>query len=532
MNAQVSPGQRVEFSVVEDCLLYKNLDEGMLNAIQNAIPDSLIHPSLSNAIFVPWTYENSAWLTTVKMPSVSPMLRDYEFPCPNDWTVMEHQMRIGEFVSRQLNAYVLAGMGSGKTASVLWAIDYLMRLGQIKKVLVVCPVAVVYDAWLPSIPMLFLDRYQVENLHKKKDNYMSNASIHVINIDKIELMTDKLLKAGYDCVVMDESTKIKNAQAKRTKGMKKLFAQAKYAWQLTGKPCPQGPMDAHGQITSFGIYNFTKTWWESSTMVDLGNYRKLPREGWQDIVHKYMQPAIRVETRDCVDLPPVTYSRFHIPLTAVQEEAIKALKRDKAIMLAGQDISTAGVGVLLQKISQIAAGAVYGDDKTIIEVKATKRLEASEELVEQSEGKAIIFVPFRHVATLVAEYFKKKGHKVGVITSDVKHRQPIFDKFQGRDPHESIDLLVAVPDAMAHGVTLTEASTIIWYGPPRSNEIYQQANARADRKGQKRHVFVAELWSHERERDMFDLARMREEDQAKFMEKYRRVKSDIQREFS
>lgn len=524
----------VTLHIIDDFLTLENLSPPMESAVLNTLPDSFCaqSPETSNAaVFVPWTYHNAAWLTAVNLPAVSPILRDYPFPCPPSWKVMEHQLRIGEFASRNRRSYVLAGMGSGKTASLLWTTDYLMSLGEIKKVLIICPVAVVYDAWIPTVPQLFLSRRSISNLHKKKTAFTEDTDYHVINIDKMDLMIDDLMTVGYDAVIIDESTKIKNMQAKRTKAVKRLVSTVKFAWQLTGRPCPQGPLDAHGQITVFNRYSFSKAWWEDATMVDYGNYRKVPRAGWQDLVHQYMQPAIRVETRDCIDLPPVTYLRKFVPLTAPQEMAIKALKRDRAIFLADKEITSAHAGAMLQKLGQIAAGAVYDDEGNVIEVRATKRLEAVLELVEQSVAKTIIYVPFKNTADMVSEFLVGKGYKVGVITSDTRHRQPLFDQFQGRDPRHVLDVLVAVPDAVAHGVTLTEASTVIWYGPPRSNEIYQQANARADRKGQVNKVNVIELWGHPRERDVFDMARLREEDQDKFMELYRRVKSEIETEF-
>lgn len=524
----------VTVQIIDDYLILENLTSAMEGAVLNTLPDSFTssaHASGNQAVYVPWTYHNAAWLTAVNLPAVSPIMRDYHFPCPPTWKVMEHQLRIGEFASRNRRGYVLAGMGSGKTASLLWTTDYLMSLGEIKKVLIICPVAVVYDAWMPTVPQLFLSNRSISNLHKKKDAYKDDTDYHVINIDKMDIMIDQLLTVGYDAVIIDESTKIKNMQAKRTKAVKRLVSTTKFSWQLTGRPCPQGPLDAHGQIAVFNRYSFSRAWWEDATMIDYGNYRKVPRAGWQDLVHQYMQPAIRVETRDCIDLPPVTYIRQFIPLTATQDMAIKALKRDRAVFLADKEITSVHAGALLQKIGQIAAGAVYDDEGNVIEVRATKRLEAVEELIEQSVAKTIVYVPFKNTAAMVKEFLVDKGYAVGVITSDTRHRQPLFDQFQGRDATTTLDVLVAVPDAVAHGVTLTEASTVIWYGPPRSNEIYQQANARADRKGQVNKVNVVELWGHPRERDIFDMSRLREEDQDIFMELYRRVKSEIETEF-
>lgn len=469
-----------------------------------------------DSVAVPWTYEDAAWLTAVGYPSVSPMPRDYDFPCPPDWTVMAHQIRIADFLIRNRRAYCLAGTGTGKTASVLWAIDYLYQLGHIKKVLVVCPLSVMLDAWVPTVPKLFFTRHAIAAIRgtpgKKQRLAESDCFIHVINPDALEGVHGQLLKNNYDVVVIDESTMVKNKQTERWTLIKPLVDKALFSWQLTGTPCPQGPMDAYGQLCLFDRFNsvdghhMSFKYWQLATQIQLNKFKWLNKKDWQQTVARYMWPAIRIKTRDCIDLPPRTDARRWVALTKYQDAAIKVLVKEQKVSLAGFEVSAPNRAILMNKLAQICCGAVLDRHGEAVELTPTRRLEECDYVLGQAEGKVLIFVPFRSAVDTVATYLRKKGWKVATMNgaTPVGQRQKIFDKLQGEDRSE-LDCLVAVPQCLAHGVTLTEADNIIWYAPAPSNEIYEQATARMERNGQRRHMTVTELWSHPREKELYDV---------------------------
>lgn len=469
-----------------------------------------------DSVAVPWTYEDAAWLTAVGYPSVSPMPKEYEFPCPPTWKPMRHQIRIADFLIRNRRAFCLAGTGTGKTASVLWAVDYLYRLGHIKRVLVICPLSVMLDAWGPTVPKLFFTRHAIATVRgtpeKKRGLIQSNTFIHVINPDAIESVHDELMANKYDAVVIDESTMIKNKQTNRWTLIKPIVDQALFAWQLTGTPCPQGPLDAYGQLAMFDRFeavdgrHMSFKYWQAATQLQINKFKWINKHDWHKTVARYMWPTIRIKTRDCIDLPERTDSRRWVALTKYQEAAIKTLIKEQNILLDGKEITAPNRAILLNKLSQICCGAVLDREGTAVELKPTRRLEECDYVLGQAEGKVLIFVPFRAAVKTVADYLASKGWKVATVdgSTPVKRRQEIFDRMQipGR---EDLDVLVAVPQCLAHGVTLTEADNVIWYAPAPSNEVYEQANARMERNGQHRHMTVTELWSHPREKEMYDV---------------------------
>lgn len=526
--------RRIE--VFEDRLLVLSGSGEDVERVQSSLPKTWLLPD-PGEVAMPWDFENAAWLTAVGYPSVSPILRDYDWPCPPDWNVMSHQYRIADFCVRNRRGYVLAGTGTGKTASVIWAVDYLMRLGYVRRVLVLCPLSVISDAWLPTVSKLLIGRTRVHALvgdHAKRSKIaQDNAAWHIVNFDGLGAkgLFEILLANDYDCVVVDESTAIKNRNTERWKLVYPLVRKAAWAWQLTGTPTPQGPKDAYGQLClfdRFGAKRITMTRWEDLTTFAVSKYRRIPRKDWQKIVANYMRPAIKVNTRDCVDLPPITYTARKVPLTKPQAAAIKALSTDKVVKLGGVQVSADNQAILLNKLCQICAGAVYDENGDIVEVKASGRLAEVEYLFEQAEGKVIVYAPFRGAVQMIAEHLRKKDFKVGIVHGGISAtaRQKVFDAFQREDKSE-LDGLIAVPSAMAHGVTLTRASVVCWYAPVDKTETYLQANARMERKGQKQHMTVVELWGHPRERELYSVLAGRTQGMLSLLDIYQKIAKGV-----
>lgn len=506
----------LKVEIYKDRLLVLTGTEEQLQPL-TAAPKHWLLPG--GGLAVPWTWRDSAWLTAQGVPAVSPIFRDYDWPMPTDWRLMSHQARIADFCVRNRRGYVLAGTGSGKSASLTWATDYLLQVGAVKRVLVIAPLSVMSDAWTPTLGRLLLGRRRHAELYGTKELRLARArgdhDYHIINVDglKNDEVHAQLMRNKYDAVVIDESTMIKTASTARWKLVKPLVDQATFAWQLTGTPTPQGPDDAHGQLKMFdrfGTLDMPLTWWQNLTSYKVTKFKRVPLAGWQDTVHKYMRPAISFKTRDCIDLPPITYIHRKVPITKVQEKAIAALLTHNAVRLDGQLVQAPNQAIVFAKLAQILAGAAYGEDGTVIEVRPTQRLEETAHIMGQAEGKVIVFAPIKAAVRLIAEDMRKRGFKVATITGDVSknQRQKIFDEFQ-KPGRETLDGLIAVPDAMSHGVTLTEASDTVWYAPVSKAEVYQQAIARMERQGQKRHMNVVHLWGHPRERDLYDALKSR-----------------------
>jgi SNF2 family DNA or RNA helicase len=158
----------------------------------------------------------------------------------------------------------------------------------------------------------------------------------------------------------------------------------------------------------------------------------------------------------------------------------------------GESITAVNEGVLQGKLLQVACGYLYTDKKTVYELPSKGRLQALEEVIHETDRKILVFVPFTHALTGIANYLRSKHHTVEVVYGATSRgaRDRIFTSFQTKpDPR----IIVAHPGCMSHGLTLTAANTIVWYAPITSNDTYDQANARIVRPGQTARTLIVHL---------------------------------------
>jgi SNF2 family DNA or RNA helicase len=223
---------------------------------------------------------------------------------------------------------------------------------------------------------------------------------------------------------------------------------------------------------------------KDQVMRQVSQFVWVPRDNALETVQEVMQPAIRFHRDECIDLPPCMYETREAVLTAEQKSAYKdMLSRLHAEIDHGQ-VTAVNEAVKAQKLIQIACGVVYDGTGEHLALDARPRMDVVVEVVEQSSSKVIVFVPFVGVIEPLCQHINKHGFTTEVIHGGVSkaERDRIFSAFQkGKEPK----VLVAQPAAMSHGLTLTAASTIVWYAPIPSNDIFEQANARITRPGQK-----------------------------------------------
>jgi SNF2 family DNA or RNA helicase len=401
------------------------------------------------------------------------------------------------FESQKTRAYVLSSMGCGKTRATLFAADFLMRLGEIKSALIVAPLSTLSMVWENEIFSKFYHR-QVNILHGvksfRKKRLADAADFYVINHDGVgTILEDLLAKVEIDLVIIDELASYRNASTDRHKVMRKLVEKKKYVWGLTGVPTPNAPTDAWAQcrlITPERVPKFFGQF-RDRTMRQITQFKWIPREEALTIVQNAMRPSVRYTRDECIDLPPVTYANREIEMSDDQNKVYEAMFKKLKADFAEHQITAANEGVRLNKLLQICCGWVYSDNKGIVDLKPVTRLKETKELIEQADGKVIVFVPYIHavnnVFTYLANYFSCA--KVYGETSKTE-RDTIFNSFQKEDKPR---VLVAHPLTMAHGLTLTAASTIVWFSPPQSLEVYLQANARITRPGQKQNQLIAHM---------------------------------------
>ena len=239
-------------------------------------------------------------------------------------------------------------------------------------------------------------------------------------------------------------------------------------------------------------------------MYPVSRFKWVPKLDALDTVFKTLQPAIRFTKEECLDLPAITYVDREAPLTLQQEHYYKIL-RTKFLMQAGEEqVTSANVAVNMSKLLQISGGAVYSNSGNTIEFDVSNRLKVVKEVIDEAIAKVLIFVPFRHTIKLLHEYLLSKNTPTECITGDttLNQRTNLFKRFQESD---DIKVFIIQPQAAAHGVTLTAASTIIWYAPVTSTEIYLQANARINRRGQKNVMTVVNIQGSAVERRLYSL---------------------------
>ena len=438
-------------------------------------------------------------------------LSEYQWPRPPGFQPFEHQKSTAEFLISNRKAFCFNEQGTGKTASVIWAVDYLMTLGVVKRVLVVCPLSIMKSAWQADLFKFALHRtvsVAYGSAKKRKEILNAGAEFVIVNFDGVSILKNEIIRGGFDLIVIDEASAYKNPRTVRWKDMREVCRIVKGLWMLTGTPAAQSPVDAYGLaklINPKGVAPFFGQF-RDQVMIKITDYRWVPRPEAKAIVRNVLQPAIRFEKKDCLDLPSVTFMDRDAPMTAQQRKYYKTLAKQMLIEAAGEDISAVNAAVKVSKLLQIACGSVYTDTGEVIDFDASERLNVVQEVVDECSNKVLIFVPFSHSIEMVRRHLTKNGVSCEVINGDVNvnKRAEIVQLFQtSTDPK----VLIIQPQAASHGLTLTAADTIIWYAPCTSVETYLQANARIDRPGQVNPMTVVHVKGSPVEARMYALLR-------------------------
>lgn len=459
---------------------------------------------------VPHDHEATKLLNNLGYSVGSPILHHY------DWcntTPFESQKVTAALMVDNKRAYILNDMGTGKTRASLYATDYLIKTGEIKKVLVVAPISTMTQVWEKEIFECFPHRRSIVLHHTSKQKRLAfleeDADYYIINHDGLKLLEKELInRSDIDAVIIDELAILRNARTARWKAANRILQTKPWAWGMTGSPTPKEPTDAYGQIrllTPQRVPKFFKAF-QAETMVQLTQFKWIPRKDANDTVHRLMQPAVRYSREDCIDLPPTTYSTREVALSSEQEDAYAEMKREFTTQFKGVEITAANAGVMASKLIQIGAGFAYADGVPIT-LDCSARVNALKDILDSTPHKVIVFSPFKYSVDTLATLLMK-DYSVEKIHGDVskKERDRIFSAFQGSSEPR---VLVAHPQVMAHGLTLTSANTIVWYSPLWDLEIYEQANARITRPSQKNNTHIIHLQASGIEKRVYSLLKSR-----------------------
>ena len=452
-------------------------------------------------------------------------LSEYEWPRPPGFTPFDHQKITSEFLALNRKAFCFNEQGTGKTASVIWAVDYLMQRKLVKRVLVICPLSIMKSAWQNDLFKFAIHRtvaIAYGAASKRKQIIQGNAEFVVINFDGVGIVKKEVINGGFDLIVVDEASAYKNAQTNRWRDLRDLMRSIKGLWMLTGTPAAQSPVDAYGLaklINPTGVSPFFGQF-RDTVMNKMSTFRWVPKPTAQNTVHKALQPAIRFEKAQCLDLPPVTFVNRDAPLTPQQRKYYNMLKKQMLVEAAGEDISAINAAAKITKLLQISGGAVYTDSHEVIEFDVSNRLNVVQEVIEESSHKVLVFVPFTHTIELLEKHLTKNGITSAVINGavSVNKRSDIVKRFQ-EQPEPKV--LIIQPKAASHGLTLTAANTVIWYAPCTSVETYLQANARIDRPGQVNNMTVVHIDGSPIEAKMYAMLRGNIDNHQKVIDLYR-----------
>ena len=448
-----------------------------------------------NEVVVNWGLDEAHTLSGLNINVPSPITKRYSWP--GQYKPFDHQKSTASFLTMNKKSFCFNEQGTGKTASAIWAADYLMTQGKIKRVLVVCPLSIMDSAWRNDLFSFAMHRtvdVAHGNKEKRKKIINGGAEFIIINYDGVEVVKDEIANGGFDLFIVDEATHYKNAQTKRWKTLNKLIGDNDWLWMMTGTPAAQSPVDAYGLaklVNPMAVPRFFGSW-RDMVMWKVTQFTWKPKETAKDTVFQALQPAIRFTKEECLDLPDMVYTKRFVEMTKQQQQYYDTLRKKMVMQVAGEDVTAANAAINLNKLLQISAGAIYTDDGDTVQFDIKNRYQVLKEVITESSQKVLIFVPFRHTIDLLTEKLARDGVTSEVIRGDVSasKRTDIFSRFQ-HDPDPEV--LVIQPQAAAHGVTLTAANTVVWWGPTPSLETYAQANARVHRSGQKHKCTVIQL---------------------------------------
>ncbi len=423
------------------------------------------------------------------------------------------QRTTANFLALNPRAFCLSDMGTGKTLAALWAADYVMQQYEPGKCrcLIVAPLSTLQRVWADAIFQNFLGKRKCTVLHGDADTRRRLLSLpadfYIINYDGCKVLERELFaRLDIRMAVIDEASAYKDRTTRRHRIARNIIATKDYLWLMTGTPTPNGARDAYGQAKLVNnCYGESYAHFEDRVTFQQGPWKRVDKVGAHTQAHKLLQPAIRFAIEDCVDLPPCTVQKRDVELSAEQAKAYKEMKRDLVLQVKQGPITAVNEAVLRMKLIQIACGAVYGNSdsggRAVHRLDCNPRISALREVMEQCNEKIIIFAPLTSVCNMLISELRK-DYTVELVNGEVsqKARNEIFRAFQ---QDEAPRVLVADPGTMAHGLTLTAASTIIWFAPTDKTELYLQANKRIDRPGQVHNTSIIQLAATPIEREIY-----------------------------
>ena len=450
-----------------------------------------------------------------------PILEHYDWAGGKPFDVQKKTCALLTMNSR---AYVLNGMGTGKTKAALWAWHYLWSNGLAGKAVVVAPLSTLQFTWareifntLPGVKATVLHGDRRKRLQRLADK---STDIYIVNHDGLKIIADDIAKrSDIDVLVLDELAVYRNGGSQRTKITRKVAASMRWVWGMTGSPIPNEPTDAWAQCSIVTPNTVPKYYgrFRDELMHKITQFKWVPKPDAVDRAFAAMQPAVRYTLDDVVELPDAVERTLDVELGPKQAKVYKSLVDHAHAAIASKEITAANAGAVMMKLLQVSTGWVYSSDRGVVALDNDKRVEALIDAILSAANKVLVFVPFKHALAGISQAVTSEGIDHAVVSGDTpaNERAQIFNLFQNTEKYR---VLLAHPQCLAHGITLTRADTVIWFAPVTSLEIYEQACARIRRVGQKHKQLFLHLQSTPVERKIYALLQRKQRVQEKFLE--------------
>lgn len=394
-------------------------------------------------------------------------------------------------------------MGLGKTVSTLTAINLLINCyGEVRRVLIVAPLRVAQSTWSDECAVWeHLGNLRIAKIlgsvKQREAALKEDADLYVVNRENIPWLTTKyqhlFVNNFFDMLVIDELSSFKSSKTSRWKAMRLVRPYFSRVVGLTGTPSPNGYIDLWAEMYLLDqgerLGKFI-TRYRADYFRGIGNgqvtYKYLANAGAEDLIsHKIEDICISMKADDYLQLPERIDITKKISLGELQSD-YDIFERDSVLQLlekGDESISAASAAALSNKLAQFCDGCIYDEDRQVYTVH-DKKLDALEDIVEAANGQPmLVFYAFKFDVTRIKERFK--GYSVRILQGE----HDLIDWNDGK-----IDIALAHPASAGHGLNLQRGGHItVWYGLTWSLELYQQANARLHRQGQKRPVTIYHL---------------------------------------
>ena len=408
----------------------------------------------------------------------------------------EYQVYATEYILNHPIAAVLLDMGLGKSVITLTAIfDLTLDSFLVRKVLVIAPLRVARDTWPAEIEKwdhLKGLKYTVAvgSEVQRKTALMKRAQVYIINRENVEwLISRSGIPFDFDMVVIDELSSFKSHQAKRFKSLMKVRPKVNRIVGLTGTPSSNGLMDLWAQyrLLDMGqrLGRFIGRYREDYFVPDKRNQQVIfsykPKPGAEEAIYRLISDiTISMKGTDYLKLPELVINEVDVKLSEKEMKILDVMKRDLIATVKGEEITAANAAALSGKLLQMANGAVYDDQGTVLYIH-DRKLDALEDLIEAANGKPVLIAYwFKHDLSRIQKRFE-----VEVLSTS--------DSIKRWNDGE-IPIAVIHPASAGHGLNLQAGgSTLVWFSLTWSLELYQQTNARLWRQGQKETVVIHHL---------------------------------------